>query len=276
MSTEKRWIFLSDVHNCHINWYGTKTEDRLNRMVEQVNAYLAENPAEGIFILGDVSLDFWMWNEKGCYLRYPPRSNTKLFMNNYAGRLPDPLYLLPGNHEQYGHYEWELFTGYPRSYTVECGGAVFVMLDNFAGIIAPKFHSDGRYSLTDVSVVEKALADYPDKPVFLCAHYFDPAAESEELKTLLRENDRIYALFMGHTHKTAVLELGGKPLAPCGNYSYSGEKNPLDAFWGWRELVMDEEEIRSFYHVPENTAVFGGNTVKIEEHIQDEFRISLK
>lgn len=275
MANEKRIIFLSDVHNCHINWYGVKTENRLNRMVEQVNVSLEKQPVEGVFILGDVSLDFWVWDEKGCYLRYPPRSNTKLFMNRYADRLPKPLYLIPGNHEQYGAYEWELFTGFPRSYTIECGDAVFVMMDNYAGVLAPKHHSDGTYSQTNVDQIKKSLAEYPDKPVFLCSHFFDPAKETEELFRLIQENNRIHALLMGHTHRSAILDFGGKPLVQCGNYSYSGEKDALTCFWGWRELYISDTEIYSYYYVPENTAVIGGKTVHIEEHIQDEMRIAL-
>ena len=86
----ERIVFLSDVHDCHIDWYGTKTADRMEKMLRDIEERQKTHPADLFIILGDVSLDFWMWSEKGSYLRNPPISNTDHFVKNYMKRLPGP------------------------------------------------------------------------------------------------------------------------------------------------------------------------------------------
>lgn len=280
MITE-RIIFLSDVHDCHIDWYGIKTADRMEKMVKDLADRQTDHPADLLIVLGDVSLDFWQWNEKGSYLRTPSVSNTDHFVKNYLRRLPGPAYMIPGNHEQYGVEKWMEITGCPRSYIIEGGNAVFVLLDNFAGNLDPTEHSDGTHTQTNCEMVKYVLEQYPDDLIFLCAHHFDPAAESEEFRRLLAENDHIVALFQGHTHLSNVLPgsdaTGGKPILQCGNYSYTDVKgDPADSFWGWRELEFDDDgTIRSFYHVPESRARHGENEIRVEEHDQDEWEVCI-
>ena len=278
MITE-RIIFLSDVHDCHIDWYGVKTADRMEKMVEDLAKRQAQldHPADLLIVMGDVSLDFWMWNEKGSYLRTPSVSNTDHFVKNYLHRLPQPAFMIPGNHEQYGVEKWMEITGCPRAYMIEGGNAVFVLLDNFADNLDPTEHSDGTHTQTDCAMVKYVLEQYPDDLIFLCAHHFDPAAESEEFRELLASNDHIVALFQGHTHLSEVIpgdeRTGGKPILQCGNYSYTGVKgDPSASFWGWRELEFEDDgTIRSFYHVPESRAYHGEGTIEVKEHDQDEW-----
>lgn len=275
----ERIIFLSDVHDCHIDWYGTKTADRMEKMVKDITDRQKTHPADLLIVMGDVSLDFWMWNEKGSYLRTPSVSNTDHFVKNYMSRLPGPAYIIPGNHEQYGIEKWTEITGCPRSYIIEGGNAVFVLLDNFAGNLDPTEHSDGTHTQTNCEMVKYVLEQYPEYLIFLCAHHFDPAAESEEFRDLLAENDQIVALLQGHTHLSSVIpgdeRTGGRDILQCGNYSYTGVKgNPADSFWGWRELEFEDDgTIRSFYHVPESHARHGEGTIDVEEHDQDEWEI---
>lgn len=271
---KEKIIFLTDVHNCHINWFATKTEDRMEKMISDLEAANREEKADCLLCLGDVSLDFWFWDIGGSYLHNPPLSNTDNFMKKYFPRLPQPAYIIPGNHEQYGNEDWKRFTGFDRAYTVKTNNAVFVMLDNFSGNLDPKENSDGTYTETDCDAIEKALRENPDKIVIPCAHYFDMEKESERFKKLLREESRIPALFIGHTHYTEVLDAGddagNKPIIQCGNYSYNNNReDPYHSFWGWRELyIEDNGDIYTRYRCPSQKL---GNGDIVTEHIIDEY-----
>ncbi len=279
MITE-RITFLSDIHDCHIDWYGTKNADRMEKMVKDIADRQKTHPSDLTLILGDVSLDFWMWAEKGSYLREPSVSNTDHFVKNYRNRLAGgAVFMIPGNHEQYGEEKWLELTGCPRTYILEAGNAIFVLLDNFAENLDPRDHSDGTHTQSNCDMVRHVLDCYPDDLIFLCAHHFDPATESDEFRELLEQNDRIVALIQGHTHRSDVIPdaIGGKPILQTGNYSYTGLRDhPSKSFWGWRELEFhDDGTIRSYYHVPESTALYGETEFTVPEHDQDEWAVCI-
>ncbi|MBQ8186928.1 MAG: metallophosphoesterase [Clostridia bacterium] len=274
---KERILFLSDLHDCHIHWFGTSTEARLEKMVKDV---ADAGHFDQLIVMGDVSLDFWAWNEGGSYLWNPSVSNTDHFMKTYMSRLPKPSCIIPGNHEQYGAETWREITGCAREYVLETKSALFIMLDSFSGNLAPKENSDGTYLPVNCDFIEEAMTACPDKPVFLLSHYFDMARESERFKAILRENDRILAMMIGHTHRSAVLDAGEdtghKPILQCGNYSYSGEKEPKTCFWGWRELIFEDDgTIRSFYHTPHSEYRHGDGSFVQEEGNQDEWTASV-
>ena len=89
---KERILFLSDLHDCHIHWYGTTTEARLEKMVKDVEA---AGHFDQLIVMGDVSLDFWGWNEGGSYLQETP-SRPALFpaitnstVSENGGKSPD-------------------------------------------------------------------------------------------------------------------------------------------------------------------------------------------
>jgi len=265
-----RILLLSDLHDCHIHWYGADADTRLNKLIADLEEAGRENPFDFTLILGDISLDFWAYNGGGSWQKNG-ESRTAHFVQNYLPRLPQPVVLLPGNHEQYGDELWKTLTGSARSAVVELPEALLICPDTFRGVLDPTEPSDGEYLPADCDFIRRAMENCPEKPVFLCSHYFDMSRESAEFKAILAENPRIKALFMGHTHHSALLstgpDAGNLPILQTGNYSYSGfHDHPENSFWGWRELVLlDNGKAESFYHVPAvNTGDF-----RIEKHRQD-------
>ena len=63
-----RIILVSDIHHCHVTWYGVSSEERMERLVTHLNDEYERNPYDVILFLGDYSLDFWEWDIKGCYI----------------------------------------------------------------------------------------------------------------------------------------------------------------------------------------------------------------
>ena len=92
-------IVCSDVHLCHIDWYGCPAEKRLQYMVEELNLRYRQQPYEKILFLGDYSLDHWAWDRGGSVLN-DGVSNTANFIRDFASRLDAPYAMIPGNHEQ--------------------------------------------------------------------------------------------------------------------------------------------------------------------------------
>ena len=268
-----RIIIASDVHWCHLEWYGLSNRERLDRFVSDLEAEYEKDPFDALLLLGDYSLDHWQWNVQGCYLKHGV-SNTADFVKTYMDRLKAlgiEIRMIAGNHEQYGDVLWEEITGgFKRRDHLLIGDNLFVLLDNYGVHLDPRVHSDGTYCGVDTEYVRALMAQYPDSRVFLCAHHFAPEVESDAFKQLMREEQsRIVCLFGGHVHKSRAVKLNeqfgeNKYLLYTGNYSYSSEKeDALRCPWGYRELIITDEGFSSAYITPKNTYVIKDQTTDL-------------
>ena len=132
------------------------------------------------------------------------------------------------------------------------------MLDTFRKVPAHDA-SGAAYTPVDVDFLRAELEKYPTEKFFLCTHYIDIRQEEQNVEfcRILQENDRILALFRGHTHIAELLTFAGKPLADIGGYGYSGQvidgKYTFEIFsprwaYGYEVLEWDDSTTR-FYHV---------------------------
>lgn len=281
--SRKRFLIASDIHLCHVDWYGVPTAERMERFVRHVKEEYAKDPFEALLFLGDYSLDHWKWDIQGCYLT-EGRSRTKEFVDGYVSSLLElgvPIGFIAGNHEQYGDKLWNELTGYDRKDFIICGDILFILLDTFGADLDPTEHSDGTFIPSDVAYIKALMENYPSKKVILAAHHFDPEKESEEFKRLVCDDDRILCLFGGHVHKSDVIELGeewgGKALLYTGNYSYCGVKDapPTASMWGFRDLIIDGDTLESRYITPENDILLDGTHVHQPYGYQDEYKIKI-
>ena len=117
------------------------------------------------------------------------------------------------------------------------------MADTFGGDLDPTVNADGTYTGVNTDALKNILNEYPDKKVILCVHDLYPTDESEELKKLIRENNRIICTFAGHIHKSITLILNDEwrnmPVFYCGDYSYCDDPNK-SINWGFRTLQLDD------------------------------------
>lgn len=260
----KRRIFLmSDIHLCHIGWYGIDPLERMKKLVEDVKNENKIFPIDAIFILGDMSLDYWECPPYGSY-SVDGISNTARFLKEFASDFPCKYYFIPGNHEQYTHDDWKLITGAERQFYVLWDDIIIFMLDNFGDNLNASEHNHGTYSYTNVQYVRSVMSKYSDKRAILCAHDFDIKAEPDEFAELVRD-ERIIALFAGHNHRSDVNELEekfeNKKLIRTGQYSYTGAHPIESSMWGFRELVYENGRISTAYITPENIYIDGGNKI---------------
>ena len=270
-------VIAADVHLCHIDWYGMSSEDRMTKMIEDMNEYYDEYGYDAILFLGDLSLDFWETGILGSW-RHMNVSNTDIFLKDYASKLKcEDRYIIPGNHEQYGDKLWKEITGYSRQYYFKIGGYLIFMLDNFAGDLDPDTDNVGVYTCTDVDFIRKTMDKNPDMPVILCAHYFDlgiEAANGSGFRDLVCD-DRIVALFCGHDHVRTVQYLGplygDKIIFHCGQYSYTNS-TVLECPWGFRTVRMDEDGLTVSYYAPESVMI-DGERYEIPEGHMDEIYV---
>ena len=66
---KKRVLLVSDTHNCHIDWYGVSTKERMDRLMRHIQEEYQKDPFEMILFLGDYSLDHWRWQIQGSWLK---------------------------------------------------------------------------------------------------------------------------------------------------------------------------------------------------------------
>ncbi|MBQ8208869.1 MAG: metallophosphoesterase [Clostridia bacterium] len=282
--SRKRFLIASDIHLCHIDWYGVPTAERMERFVRHVKEEYERDPFEALLLLGDYSLDHWKWDIQGCFLT-EGRSCTKEFADGYISQLFDlgiPMAMIAGNHEQYGYKKWNDITGYDRKDFILSDDILFILLDTFGADLDPAEHSDGTFIPADMEYIKMLMNMYPDKKVILCAHHFDPEKETEEFKTLVREDKRVLCLLGGHVHKSDVIDLGekwgNKALLYTGNYSYCGIKDasPTASMWGFRDLIIDGNTLESRYITPENDIVFEGESIHHPYGCQDEYKKDMR
>lgn len=264
---DTRIIFCSDVHLCHLAWYGCSSDERMENMIDNLNQFYDEKPYEKIIFLGDYSLDHWEWSNGGSWLN-DGINNTENFIKQYASRLKAPYYMAPGNHEQYGYEAWKKITGTPRDDCFVVGGYLIISSDNYAGILDPDFHSDGEYTPTKLAFIREKMEEYPDLPVILCSHFFDLEKEPEEFYEFIKEEKRITLLLCGHDHGNGIDDLGEKADNVCiyhtGHYSYAGSGNtPYDVMWGFCEAMLTEDGVDIRYIEPASTFVFDN---KVNQH----------
>lgn len=269
-----RVLITSDMHYTSIeDYYGITKGKRLKYWADGINAEHEKEPLDLIIILGDMSLDYWGWNGGGTYQRNPSVSETAEFMEKYVSQLPKdvPVVVLPGNHELYTNDKWKEITGNNRSETFVLGNNLFIMPDSYAGAVDPAYEGGGKndspYKAVDVDFIRNAMAQHPEcNNVFLLSHHFDMNAESEEFKQLLSTENRIKALFSGHTHGANTIELGTQYRnllhIKTGSFASYGAQNNENFNWGYRDLLIDEKEILTRYIRPQCSCVLSGNNVK--------------
>ncbi len=245
-----RLLFVTDIHHCHGDWYGEKSSDRMELLCKSLREEHERKPYDAILSLGDYSLDFWAWSEGGSYLWDPPVSNTDAFVKTYVPQMPTDFYMIPGNHEQYGHEDWLKITGMPREYVIIYGDYVFVMLDTFAGELDPKVNHDGYYTGINTELLTQVLEDHPDKKIILCAHDLYIRRESEAARALILENKNILCALAGHTHRDNTLILPESwrclPVFYCGDFSYNDSRQK-EKNWGYRMLDFSHAAISTEY-----------------------------
>ena len=278
----ERILLVTDFHYVK-DWYGVSDETRMELMVAHINAEHKKDPVSMIVFMGDYSLDHWKWDSKKPYVTFLNTgvSHTQKFMDQYKDMLPDvPMFWIAGNHEQFGEDTWVKMVGNSRQGYKVIGDYLLIMWDSYGAELDPDYHHDGVYSPMDTEWVGEVMDKYPDKKVILISHFFDSSKEKGNSEKIVKDS-RVVALFVGHQHhsryQTLGSEFGNKYLIFAGNYSYGdGDNDPGSNPWGFRDLILTDDYIKSTYIIPANTIKVNGSTVKINASEQNSLTIYVK
>lgn len=273
-----RILLTSDIHCTDLeDWYGVPNDERMERWLEDVLAEHAKQPFNLILINGDISLDYHARKtpfEKGYSTGY-------LFMKMFVTRLPAgvPVLAAAGNHEQFPDQTWQKITGNSRQSHGVVGNHTFVMLDGFREALKTTYDSGDVYSPMDVAYIRELMERYPQNYVWLISHYFDLEQETAEFKKLVAEDPRIKGLFMGHTHEHQLIpmgpEWGNKIIAQTGNYSYTMSGAANGGFWGFRDLVIEEDKAVSSYIMVDSDVILEEGPVHFDRWVNQIAEYSL-
>lgn len=278
-----RVLITSDIHHTYdVTWYGVGTNERVQLWADSIKAEHERDPIDLIIIAGDPSLDHYLF--QGAYT-VKGVGDTVEFMERYFSQLPKdiPYFIGAGNHELYNDAQWRGYVGNGRQGVVTIGDDMFIMLDTWRAALEPDYDGKiARYTPVEVDFLEEQLEKYSCPRVWLVAHYFELAHESEEFKRIVRENDRIKGLFQGHTHRCSLIpmgeEYGNKTIAETGNFSYASatfiKGSTIDdvknSFWGFRELIISSDHAESNYIIAKsNIATFRDVKLDIERRLVD-------
>jgi len=232
--------------------YGHSQKEKIQAIMDDLNAFNEDEKIDAVFVLGDLSLDDYGY-------RNLPDSYLAKFKKDFLDELDYPWYALAGNHDSYPNDEWKAIMGTDRQYSVKIGDAVFIMLDTFAAEAASGA-SGSPYDGVDVDFLKAELEKYPTETIYLCSHYYNPNKTDIGLTKLIKENDRIVCMFRGHTHHNEVLapeSLNYKCLFDIGAYAYDGDDSSgawdftqFDDDWAWGYTVLEWNETEAHvYHI---------------------------
>lgn len=268
-----RYLFISDIHYSTRNWYSVYDDNRMKKMIDDIHKEDAANKFDGIFILGDISLDYWV---SGGTADNDLISYSEKFIKYYAPKISSKLFIGPGNHDGFSNSRWKKMTGLNRQFTVidEDKNVAIIYLDTFEHQDPEEYDDDGTYKQVDTTYLSEQLELCSGKTIFLCSHYFNYNNESSTFKEMVRTNDDIVCLLAGHTHNSRVINLGSdygnKLLLETGHYSYAGSSagDPENCMWGFRDVTLTSNGINSSYIVPEYTVTISGEQVQDVWHTQ--------
>lgn len=231
--------------------FGRTQKEKIDLIAQAVCEEHRRSPLDAVLVLGDLSIDDYDY-------RKLPDNYCRRFLEECMQCFPCPAWALAGNHDSYPEEEWKSIFGYGRQYSIQIKDRVFIMLDTFRTLPAHDASGAG-YTPVDTEFLSAELAKYPTENIFLCAHYIDVAQEkqNESFCRLLHENDRILALFRGHTHIAERLTFEGKPLVDIGGYGYNGQvidgKYTFSIFserWAYGYEILEwDADATHFYHV---------------------------
>ena len=265
-NSKYRVLFSSDIHcNDLQTWYGVSNADRMQHWVNCVKAEHEKHPIDLLLLLGDFSLDHWMYG--GQWLK-TGKSGTKEFFDSYLSQIGDiPWAAVSGNHEQFSASMWKTITGGETECAVVLGDTVFLLFDTFSGELDPDHDHDGCYIPQDAKKVAALIERYSGKQIYLASHWFDADKESDEFCALVANTPEIKGIFSGHTHYCTVIDrpdrFGNKQILQTGNFSYTSQKETESTFWGFRDLILSQGAAVSEYIVVESNAAPSGTMMRI-------------
>ena len=264
--TQQRILFSSDIHCNDLQaWYGVSNADRMQHWVDCVKAEHAKQKIDLLLLLGDFSLDHWMYG--GQWLK-TGKSGTKEFFDTYLSQIADiPSVAVSGNHEQFSAAKWTEITGCETECAVVLGDTVFLLPDTFSGDLDPDHDHDGVYVPQDAEKIAALIEKYRGKNIYLASHWFDADRETDAFCDLIANTDEIKGMLVGHTHYCSVIErpdrFGTKKIAQTGNFSYTSEKDTVSTFWGFRDLLIKDGRAVSEYTVVASEAAPNGQMMHI-------------
>jgi predicted phosphodiesterase len=184
--------------------------DEGNENVARIQAYLAEQPVDLLFQLGDLADGGW-----------PREFATACAALDGLGV---PVYGVIGNHDVY-HEGWSSYREYfgPSVYALQAGRVLFVVLDEAGGTLGG----------LQRPWLEAQLAGAAAEHVVLLGHYplwaptdegFSELASEEEVYEILDLMRRCGARahVSGHSHRWALTELDGMQLVTLGGMKEAG------------------------------------------------------
>ncbi|MBE6701947.1 MAG: hypothetical protein E7585_00825 [Ruminococcaceae bacterium] len=258
---------------------GYTQKQRMDFLVQAVLKEHEKQPLDAILMPGDLSVDDYDF-------RNLPYNYCEKFRNEVMAKFPVPTYVQPGNHDSYTTEQWKTMFGTPRQFSAVIGGSLFLMADTYN---APTNGASGSpYTPFDIAWAKAEMARHPDLPVFITAHYIHWRREGEPFAAFLRENPRVKALFVGHSHRFETVRMGeaynNRSMYDIGAFSYytkpTNGKWDFNIFhqdwrWGYQLLEFDDKTFKTWHVSPAmtyhghngNFELFYDETVADEEPI---------
>lgn len=260
--------------------FGYTQTEKMQAIRDDIALFMEDNTVDAVLTLGDLATDDYGY-------RNLAHNFGLKYKEEVMDTFPCPAYALPGNHDSYPNDMWYEMFGYDRQFSVKIGDAAFIMLDTYPDTTTASA-SGVTYAGIDSEWLEQELEKYPTEQIFICTHYVEPDEYDYAFNKILKENDRIVCVFMGHSHGNELLlpeGLDHRWLINVSGYAYKSEKvdgtwqfDRFDEKWAWGFGVLEWNDTEAhYYHVKYPRTYIGRNgTFDYAGAIEDEVTIKFK
>ena len=242
-------VQITDIHLTHsedMELYGVDTGATLEKVVNEIQQL--SHPPEIIIATGDLSED----GSERTYLR----------LRHILGKLNTPVYVLPGNHDDFAQMQLSLNSdNFHCKQFAKIQGWGFIFLNS--QVVG---QSHGYISADQLSSLENHLCDHNDIPIMVALHHtpsdicpsFGCQLENKkEFFDILNGYKNVKAVIAGHTHNALAQPSNGyvQYTTPSTfahvKHAQLGETEDHDDFWAAHQLDGNAQAFRSFELLPD-------------------------
>ena len=206
-----RFIVVSDIHYNESNSSVAKSDERMQLLVEAINAEHAKRTIDFCIFNGDIAIGY-------------AKSSVEAFADKWADQFEMPVFWFPGDHDDVNNENWSNLFNNQRQASFEYSNFYFIWLDAYSDASDDGIESNGvRTSQTiDTAWVEEEIVKAGAKPVLLLTHYVYCDMWYPNIASLLNTYPQIKAVISSHSHNNSVSTIGDNNaiLVSTGNFSY--------------------------------------------------------
>lgn len=241
-----RFIVFSDLHYNHNPSFIADSDERMQLLVDSLNAEHAKRPIDFCIFNGDMAVGF-------------EKESIEAFAAKWADQFEMPVFWFPGDHDDVTEGTWVSLLDNSRQASLEDDNFYFICLDVYSDACDDGLESSGIRKSTEIDSnwLVHEIAKAGNKPVILLTHYLYCDTWFPDIAKTLEKYPQIVTVISSHSHDNSMDMIDGKvPLISTGNFSYPNDGNwdnkgaENENLWGFANFEIIDDCLYHWYIQP--------------------------